>query len=178
MEYIISLSSQARGFLYSLGFGVLVGILYDGIRIIRLTFTKSKTATAISDILFVIIAGVATFIFFLSVTYGEVRLYAVGGELLGFLIYYFSFGVIAVCYTEKTVSKIKAARKHFFAFLFSPLIRLCRFCLSKVKIFSKKISKMSKKRLKIAKYLLQKYKYMLYNQKDRMSNYVNSTSKK
>lgn len=178
MEYIIGLSTQARGFLLSLGFGALVGILYDVIRIIRLTFTKSSFAVIVSDVIFVILSAVATFIFFLTVTYGEVRLYALLAELLGFLIYYFSFGVIAVRFTDKTVRKIKSAIKKFLSFVFSPLIRLFRFLRSKIAVFGKKIKKMSKKSEKNIRFLLQKHKALLYNLTDRMSKSVNRTSEK
>ena len=52
MEYITSLSSQAKNFLFSLGFGVLIGVLYDLLRIVRMSVSSSKRALYITDFIF------------------------------------------------------------------------------------------------------------------------------
>lgn len=169
MEYIISLSTQTRGFLISIGFGALVGAWYDLIRIIRLTFTKSgRAALMVSDIFFVLSAALMTFLFLLTVTDGEIRLYILFGELIGFVIYYFSFGVIAVRFTQKTVNKIKKAVKRIFGFVFAPFIKIFRFFGRKTDKLFKIFQKMSKKFDKNAKILLQKDKALLYNLTDKM----------
>ena len=127
MEYIISLSSQAKAFLLSVGFGALLGILYDIIGIIRLTFTKSVTALYVSDVLFVVLSAFASFLFTLAVTDGEARLFILLGEVTGFFIYYFTFGVIAVHYTEAAADRIKEFFIKVFRIIFAPFRRLFRF---------------------------------------------------
>ena len=102
MEYITSLSSQAKNFLFSLGFGVLIGVLYDLLRIVRMSVSSSKRALYITDFIFVFTASVATFLFCLTVTDGQLRFYILFGEALGFFIYYLSFGIIAVKFSTKT----------------------------------------------------------------------------
>ena len=50
--YGLSLATQTKNFLLSLGFGFIMGIFYDLFRIIRISISKGKIATVISDILF------------------------------------------------------------------------------------------------------------------------------
>lgn len=170
MEYIISLSTQTRGFLLSLGLGTLVGALYDVIRIVRIFFSRSGLSVLVSDVLFVLSAAALTFLFCLTAAEGEVRLYIIAGELLGFLIYYFSFGVIAVRFTEKTADRIRTFFAKVFGFIFSPVKRLFHHFAKKSDSFLKFFRKMSKKIDKNAKLHLQKDKVLLYNLMDKMHN--------
>jgi len=175
MEYIISLSSQTKGFLFSIGFGVIIGVLYDLLRVIRLTLTKKRFFILIFDIVFVLTAAVLSFLFFLTVAYGEVRLYIIFGELLGFLIYYFSFGVVAVRFCEKTADKIKHILKSVFRILSAPFVKIYELALGKLKIFGNFLYKLSKKSAVIANYHLKKYKALLYNLTVKMRKFrVNS----
>ena len=160
MEYIISLSTQTKGFLFSLGFGVILGVFYDALRIIRLTLTEKKAFIPVFDIIFTLTAAVASFLFFLTVTDGEIRLYILFGELLGFTVYYLAFGIIAVRFCEKAALKIKSIIIKIFAFIFSPFAKLCRL-----------LRKTLKKVCKNTKILLQKDKALLYNLTDKMRKY-------
>ncbi len=168
MEYIISLSTQTKGFLFSVGFGVIIGVLYDLLRIVRLCLTGKSFFVAVFDIVFAVSAAVLSFLFFLTVTDGEIRLYILFGEMLGFLIYYFSFGIIAVRFCEKTAEKIKKFFKKLFMFVFSPFIKFFKRIEEKINAFRKYLLEMSKKPIKNAKILLQKDFIMLYNLTDKM----------
>lgn len=163
MEYITSLSSQAKNFLFSLGFGVLIGVLYDILRIVRMSVSPSKRALYITDFIFVFTASVATFLFCLTVTDGQLRFYILFGEALGFFIYYLSFGIIAVKFSTKTVEKVKVFFKKIFRFIFAPFRKI----FSRVSVFIKKAAvktrKSTKKSIKNAKILLQNDKSLLYN---------------
>lgn len=167
MEYILSLASQTKGFLLSLGFGLLVGVLYDLLRVIRLCFTKSKTAIFIFDVIFVFIASISSFLFMLTVTDGQLRAFIVLGELLGFFIYYFSFGIIAVKFTTKTADKIKSLFKRIFTFIFAPVRKLFTKISTKTAVFIEKLRKNVQKSAKKSKYLLKIDKALLYNQIDK-----------
>lgn len=163
MEYITSLSSQAKNFLFSLGFGVLIGVLYDLLRIVRMSVSSSKRALYITDFIFVFTASVATFLFCLTVTDGQLRFYILFGEALGFFIYYISFGIIAVRFSTKTVEKIKVFFKKAFHFIFTPFRKI----FTSVSVLFKKVAlktrKSTKKSIKNAKILLQNDKSLLYN---------------
>ena len=163
MEYIFRLASQTRGCLMSLGFGLLVGVLYDILRVIRLTLTKSKIAVYVFDTLFVFLASTGSFLFMLTVTDGQLRAFIVFGELLGFFVYYFSFGVIAVKFTTKTAEKIKAFFKRIFNMILAPFKKIFVRVSAKITENIKKLRKNVQKSLKKSKFLLQIDNSLLYN---------------
>lgn len=167
MEYIISLSTQAKGFLFSLGFGLIMGIVYDVIRIIRLSFTKSKAALIVADFLYVILCSLASFLFMLTVTDGQIRSFIIIGELTGFFIYYFTFGFLAVKITSEAIDKIKVKAKSFLLLVLKPFRKIFDSLHRKITAFSKKTSKKSKKLTKNAKYLLHYNRTLLYNLTDK-----------
>ena len=170
MEYIVSLSSQTKNFLFSLGFGALTGVLYDILRVIRMSISSSKSALYITDFIFVFVSSVATFLFCLTVTDGQLRFYVLFGEALGFLIYYFSFGIIAVKFSAKTVEKIKSFFKKFFRFVSAPFRKIFIIFSKFVKKSTLKSRKSLKKAAKKAKTLLQIGKPLLYNLDVNMHN--------
>lgn len=152
------MSTQTKSFLYSLGFGLLIGILYDVLRVVRLIFSFSKTAVYITDFLFSLLSAVMTFLFCLSVTNGEVRSYIILGELIGFFVFYLSFGSVAVKFTEKSVKKIAAAFKRFFRLVFSPFIKIFKVISLKFSRLKKKVKKRGKILKKLPKISCKKQK--------------------
>jgi len=114
MEYLPSIADQTRLFLFSLGFGFALGILYDLFRIIRLLAGRTgRVSLMAQDILYCLCCTVLSFFFFLAVGDGAVRLYLLGGEILGWLVYYVSFGTVALRFSEWLVRLLR----RFFRFL-------------------------------------------------------------
>jgi len=147
MEYIHGLLTQGRMFLFSLGFGFLLGFLYDFFRFFRLLVNRSRGFTVFADIFYFLLSTLLTFFFLLVLDGGRVRLYSLGGELAGFLIYYFSFGVIAGAVFER----ISNAFKSIFAvillpvkFLFTKNNKVVNNLCSFLKKFFKKFKKKQK----------------------------------
>ena len=120
--YGLSLATQTKNFLLSLGFGFIMGILYDLFRIVKISISKGKLATIISDILYCIFLCFALFLFCLTVNEGEIRLYLLLGSMAGFFVYYFSLGVIIFSFSEKIIAFIKAIIKSVFKSVFKPII--------------------------------------------------------
>ena len=113
---------QSQAFLYSLLFGVGLGMLYGIFKFIRVAFLSTKTAVIIADIIFMLIASVALFLYSLAMLYGYVRIYIVFGALCGFLAYRFSLG--------KLISRI-----------YCPIINAINVIIQKIKTKFKKITK-------------------------------------
>ena len=103
MDYIQGIARQTEIFLYSLGFGFLLGIVYDIFRTLRLVVSRSKGFAFFCDLLYFAVCSFATFCFILVVDSGRVRLYVASGEILGWMIWYFSFGAIAIRATNAVV---------------------------------------------------------------------------
>lgn len=161
--YSVPQNQQLLIFLASIGLGFVLGILYDVLRTIRLTISRSKASIVIFDILYFIIAGFLTFLFILAMNKGEVRLYIPAGELIGWLFYYFSFGLAAIRITDALVK--------FFRWLFSLIFRLVtlpfrlifRLIRGVLRRLLHLLRKTEKFLLKIVKKLLQKARVYVYN---------------
>lgn len=156
MDYIQGLNVQTEIFFYALGFGFLLGILYDVFRTVRLIISDSRGFVIAMDILYFAVCSFLIFCFNLVVDNGRVRIYVVFGELLGWLIYYFSFGSIAM--------KVTAAVSRFFRkIIFAPVRKFFAKILRKNSFFIGKSEKTLKKYNKKIKYILQKHKGIVYN---------------
>lgn len=159
MDYIQGLAAQTEIFLYSLGFGFLLGILYDVFRTLRLIISRAKIFTFFMDFLYFSVCAFLTFCFIMVVDSGKVRLYVALGEVLGFFIYYFSFGAIAL----KVSSAVTAFfRRIFFAFFSKAgrLFKRLRRKFEKIGLFGKKIIRKTDKKVK---FNLQKHSNIVYN---------------
>lgn len=159
MEYIQSLSAQTNMFLYSFGFGFLLGILYDVVRTLRIIVSRSKIFTVAVDLLYFIICGVLSFAFSLVMDSGKIRLYVAAGQVLGWLVYYFSFGSIAV----RITTVVTKAVKRLISFIFRPFLLLIGKISALFKKSVKICKKIFKKSNKKAKYILQNQHSIVYN---------------
>ncbi len=161
--YNVYQSEQMLIFLASLGTGFLLGVLYDFLRTIRLSFTKGKIAVIIFDLLYFFMVAFLSYIFILAANKGEVRSYIIIGELLGAVFYYFSLGFALMKLTDKFVLLLK----RFYLFVFK--IISFPFCLIKstfLKLYEKLKSffqKSEKKSKKIQKKVLPKARVYVYN---------------
>ena len=171
MIYGGDVSVQTKNMLLSVGMGFLFGIIYDIFRIIRLSLSgeRGKIAVFAQDVLFFLLFSGMTFAFCLSVNGGELRFYIVFAELLGFLIYYFSFGVFVIRVSDKIISFIKRVFSLLVRLVSLPvsfLLRIILFVFSKLSVFVKKSSKKTGKYLK---FRLQNNIRMVYNTFGEMS---------
>ncbi len=159
MEYIQGISSQTALFFLSLGFGFLLGVLYDVFRTVRLIVSDGKRFVFVMDFLYFAVCGVLSFFFLLVTDEGRLRIYTLSGEILGWMIYYFSFGVVAVRATN-AVAKL-------FRRIFSAITTFVKFLLRIIKAPFAKLSGFLRKRIKKsdkkAKFILQKQKGIVYN---------------
>ncbi len=140
MDYIQGLSAQTEIFLLSLGFGFLLGILYDVFRTLRLIISRSVSFTVAVDILYFLLCALFVFCFNLVVDSGKIRLYVLFGDMLGWLIWYFSLGEISAKLGNKAVLSVKRALSSFYALFSRPAGHLER-KMKKIFSFFKKIIK-------------------------------------
>ncbi|MDR1463778.1 MAG: spore cortex biosynthesis protein YabQ [Oscillospiraceae bacterium] len=109
VPYLPSMADQTRVFLYAFGFGFALGILYDLFRVVRLLLARGRWYLLAQDIFYFLCCTVLSFFFFLAVSDGGWRSYGVGGEILGWLVYYFSLGTVALRASEWTVRAVRRA---------------------------------------------------------------------
>lgn len=157
--YMLTIADQTRLFLLALGLGFLLGVVYDLFRVIRMAFTMRRAGVFIQDVLFFLTCAAATFIFLLAVNQGEIRGFIIAGESLGFLIYYFSFGLLAIKVSSFLVQTVRRFF-HLVSLPFRALFRLMRRLFGKIGI---SVKKTSKKIAKKSKFNLKHHKTLLYN---------------
>ena len=104
----ITVSGQAAGFVISTALGVVMGLLYDGFRIIRYSGKKRGCAVFVFDTLFWFIAIIVLFLAMLTIGEGELRIYNLLGSAIGASIYFLTFSTIIVRLGVKGLIAIKA----------------------------------------------------------------------
>jgi len=161
--YTVDQNEQLLIFLASLGVGFLLGILYDFLRALRLSFTRGKWSVIIFDLIYFFSVAFLSYIFILAANKGEVRSYIIIGELIGAVFYYFSFGIAIIKLTDHFVALLK----RFYSFVFKIIsfpFRLVKKVfgrvLGKLNTFLKKSEKKSQK---IQKKVLPKVRVYVYN---------------
>ena len=151
--YSLSLASQTKGFLFSLGFGFMMGMVYDMFRLVRVSISKGKKIQIIFDIIYFILLAFVTFIFFITINEGEIRIYLLLGEAIGFAVYSLSLGTIVFAFGEKWIAYIR----RFLVLLIKPFKKMflkIRQKISNTAQRRKKPENKSKMHLKLNMHLL------------------------
>ncbi len=87
-----STSQQSLSILYAFILGLFSGLLYDVLKIIRLSFKRRKCLTFALDVLFMVIFAFSTVIFSMGYARGNSRYYILLGEIAGFLLFKLTLG--------------------------------------------------------------------------------------
>lgn len=161
--YSLSLAQQTKGFLLALGMGFILGVLYDILRIIRISISRGKVGVIICDVVFCALACFCTFLFCLTVNEGEIRLYLVLGEVAGFFTYYFSLGAIIFACSEKIIDFIKKLFRSVFGVILFPFKWVFRIIRKVINKLLEKSRKNGKKLKNKSNFLLKVNKLLLYN---------------
>ena len=88
--YLPDLAFQYQTALLSVGFGTLLGLVYDAFRLFRLACGR-KRGVFWQDLLFFVVAAFLTVLFLLTVNRGSLRLFILLAMAVGFFIYYYTF---------------------------------------------------------------------------------------
>ncbi len=142
------IAEQTRTFILSFGFGFLLGIVYDALRVIRMIFADSEKLIAVQDIIFSLITFFSVFNFFLVANKGEFRGYLFLSMALGFLLYRYSFGTFVIFLFKKVIAAVEW------------LIKILLFPFG---IIMKPLKKILRKIKKILILLLKNMRNVLYN---------------
>lgn len=88
----ITLFSQTTFFLLSILLGAILSLLFDGIRVANAVLKDNLKRVFFEDIFYFILSAVVTFIYILIVNMGEIRVYIIVGEIIGWVLYRFTLG--------------------------------------------------------------------------------------
>lgn len=84
---ILSIDEQAKIFAYVFAAGILSGIFYDIIELIRINIRHGRAAVCVEDIIYWIVVIVLLFLFLLDKNYAEIRFFNIAGFFSGMIIY-------------------------------------------------------------------------------------------
>lgn len=82
-----TVASQLTIFLFSGVLGAALGVIYDIIGVFNAVLKENLPRIFVQDVLYFIVSAVITFMYMLIVNGGEIRIYIVVGETVGWLIY-------------------------------------------------------------------------------------------
>lgn len=116
MGFSITITGQLWEFLGSLALGCAIGVLYDVFRILRAAVVHKSFMVFIEDVVFFLLAGFLTFSYFFAVEQGQLRIFVLLGEILGFVLYFFTIGVVVMRMSRLILRFIRGALR----FLFRP----------------------------------------------------------
>lgn len=144
--YIDDISSQVNVFLFSVGFGFILGLIYDIFRIIRILVIKNNKAIPAQDIAYFLLSAILTFVFLLVINNGRFRLNILVALVAGFSAYYITLGSFSVDLVVIFFKKIKEKINNFSRLITAPY----RFIIS---LFGKTYRKIPKniKNIKISR---------------------------
>ncbi|MDO5147393.1 MAG: spore cortex biosynthesis protein YabQ [Eubacteriales bacterium] len=82
------ITRQAELFLYSVGYGILLGVWYELFRTLRKTFVHRDGAVHVEDVLFCVVGTAGLFLLFQRYNQGQMRFYVLAGIGAGGLFYF------------------------------------------------------------------------------------------
>lgn len=142
MEFF--LSQQISIFICAIVGGLLIGIINEPFRFLRYAGFNSKTEIFIQDIIFMLLSAFITFFFSLCYNKGEVRFFIIFGELIGFLIFRYTIGLLTgkiFGFIFAVIRKILYILKKFFNVIVTILTKFLTAILVKIPLFNKKTKK-------------------------------------
>lgn len=147
---------QAVTLAFSICLGGIFCIIYDILRSLRKAGFNSVLTIFVTDILFWIFAAFGTFIFLIARTNGEIRLFVLIGELIGFLLFRLVFSrwiLLALTTVFKCVKKlnmyITEKNKLLYLKINSIISKVTAFVMNFLKRCIKSLKKLLKKGSKL-----------------------------
>ncbi len=141
------INSQVRLFITSVEIGIMMGIVFDLVRIMRKIIKHPNFFVQLEDMLYWIFCGFTGFYMLYVCNYADIRPYIFIGIILGATLYFLTFSIIFMRIMTKIIDYVKAVCYKLYQLILIPIkgaIRLIRVPL---------------------KYIQNKYNQMKYQQK-------------
>lgn len=104
MSYSEPLINQIYRFLLAVGFGVIMGIVYEVLTVIKTLLGNGKRTVFFRDIVFSVLFTVLSFFFMLIYNEGEMRFNLIVAQLTGVISFHIAFG-------KRIISPVVAAQE-------------------------------------------------------------------
>ena len=119
LETFFTTTEQTNLFLLSILVGALLGVVYEIFRVIRITLPHNDIAVFFEDLLFSFIWGFSMLIFVIELGRGELRLFFVIGNIIGFVLYFLTVGNVV----NRVIRTLARAVKWLFSLILRTFVR-------------------------------------------------------
>ena len=160
---MIAVNTQVLIFLQSLLLGAALGAVYDLWRIFRIAVPLPAGVIVAEDVIYFMFGGFLSFCFAMTVNFGQVRFFILLGEVLGFVVYYFTLGILVMRGAKKIISVLRWILFLLWKCLFRPPILFLRWIGRAFEKLLGKIGKNAKKAVQKHRKHLQNRQILLYN---------------
>ena len=170
-------SNQSILFLTSVQIGVLMGVLFDLIRIFRKLLKHPNFLVQIEDMLYWVVCGFMGFYMLYVCNYAEIRPYIFIGIILGAVFYFLTFSIIFMKIATLMINYIKALVKKIIKCIISPLKALLKALMRCIRVPIQYISKKWHHFMYMNKLRYRQYKRERYEQKSdkKVEEYLKKT---
>ena len=158
-------SSQSILFITSVEIGVLMGVLFDLIRIFRKLLKHPNFLVQIEDMLYWIVCGFIGFYRLYICNYAEIRPYIFIGITLGATFYFLTFSVIFMKIATAVINYLKALIRKVIMWVIAPIKAIIKILMRWFKIPIQYISRKWHHFCYINKLKYRQYKRKQYEQK-------------
>lgn len=135
---MIAVNTQTIIFLQAILMGAVFGAVYDLFRIFRIAVPLPAGVIVAEDVIYFAFCGFMSFFLAMTVNFGQVRFFILLGELLGFLLYYLTLGVLVMKCAQQIIAFIRWIFQVLWKLILRPVVRLLMWIGKKVaKIFGK-----------------------------------------
>lgn len=148
---ILSIEDQLEIFISVFAAGVVAGIFYDLIRILRLNIKHSHMAVCVEDIIYWIVVIIVMFLFMLDKNNADLRFFSIMGFYLGLVIYNILMSNILMEVLEFCVNIIKNIIKIIIEMILTPFKLIWMIIGKPVKKAASKTDRYLKKGLQLGK---------------------------
>lgn len=139
--YGVDLSVQFENLMPAIGLGFILGFVYDIFKFIRQIFFNGKTAFFITDMIFVVVCALSSFLLFVAVNSGRIRGYLILFEVLAACVYRFTAGQLVSAVLDKSSMLINAFFRKVASVICVPMKKMYTFICKVSKRFEKNLKK-------------------------------------
>lgn len=161
----ITIAGQTWMFLMSIVLGAALGVCYDVFRIIRIAVPNPPAVILVEDVTFSLICAGATLIYMIAVDCGEIRVFVLIGEVVGFALYYCTIGTLVIGAAKGIIAGIRWLLHMLWKIFIAPVVRIIKKIAA---FFTKRFQNMAfclKNKAKKSNMHLKKPCHILYNLK-------------
>ena len=121
--------SQSELFFTSIQIGIVIGIIFDTIRIFRKMIKHPNFVVQIEDILFWVCSGFTGFYMLYNCNYADIRPYILLGMIMGAIFYFLTFSILAMKIMTYIIEFVKDILHKLYLSVIKPIKVMIRYSM-------------------------------------------------